>query len=255
MSPGPLKLRHLPQYGELGRLLLAHRNAPSAEGEEADEDAAALVTALESMGPTYVKLGQLLSSRVDLLPPPYTSALARLQDNVEPMPTEEAREMIEEELGVRISTAFGSFDDEPIGSTSLGQVHRATMRDGRPVAVKVQRPGIRRQILADMEVIAELGQMLDQHVALAEKVGFSASIEAFKRSLLAELDYRREAANLRGFGERLSGYERLVVPQPIDDFSTSQVLTMSFIDGRNLSSIGPLGLLDVDGGPLVDELF
>ncbi|MHB1987252.1 MAG: ABC1 kinase family protein [Acidimicrobiales bacterium] len=255
MSPSPLKLRHLPKYGELGRLLLAHRNAADSEDDAAAADAEKLVDALQSMGPTYVKLGQLLSSRVDLLPPAYTEALGRLQDDVEPMAPGEGRRLIEEELGIRVSSAFATFEDEPMGAASLGQVHRATLRDGRRVAVKVQRPGIRSQILDDMDVISELAEMVDAGSALAEAMGLSAAVAEFRRSLLDELDYRQEAANLVLIGDLLSDYEHIVVPRPIDDFTTSRVLTMSYVEGRNIASIGPLGLLEIEGAPLADELF
>src|SRR6185436_17129138 len=112
--------------------------------------AASLPDDLEKMSPTFVKLGQLLSTRSDLLPPVYTEALARLQDKVEPFPFEEVERIVESELGVRISKAFAEFETRPIAAASLGQVHRARMRDGRPVAVKVQRPNIRNQVLEEL---------------------------------------------------------------------------------------------------------
>lgn len=257
MASSPLKLRHVPKYGALGRLLLAHRGVVASDGEEeaTAHDAEALVSELQSMGPTYVKLGQLLSSRVDLLPKAYTDALGKLQDSVDPLPPGEGRQIVEEELGVRVTQAFGSFEEEPIGSASLAQVHRATMRDGRPVAVKVQRPGVRRQVLDDMEVVSELASLLDEHWSLGARLGLADSVEEFRRSLLAELDYKQEAANLVVFGQFLRPYRHLVVPQPVEDFTTSKVLTMSFIDGRNIATIGPLGLLEIDGRPLAEDLF
>ena len=257
MASSPLKLRHVPKYGELARLLLKHRNVTAGDEveEEAEADAARLVEELQSMGPTYVKLGQLLSSRVDLLPEPYTEALSRLQDRVEPLGEGEGRRIVEEELGVRVSTAFSRFDEEPMAAASLAQVHRAALRDGRPVAVKVQRPGIRRRIVEDMDVISELAEALEERWPIAGRMGLAGAVSEFRQSLMAELDYVREAQNLVAFHEMLSGFRRLVVPEPITDFSTSRVLTMSFVSGRNLSGIGRLGLLEVDGAPLADELF
>ncbi len=257
MASSPLKLRHVPKYGELARLLLKHRNVTAVDEveEEAEADAARLVEELQSMGPTYVKLGQLLSSRVDLLPEPYTEALSRLQDRVEPLGEGEGRRIVEEELGVRVSTAFSRFDEEPMAAASLAQVHRAALRDGRPVAVKVQRPGIRRRIVEDMDVISELAEALEERWPIAGRMGLAGAVSEFRQSLMAELDYVREAQNLVAFHEMLSGFRRLVVPEPITDFSTSRVLTMSFVSGRNLSGIGRLGLLEVDGAPLADELF
>jgi ubiquinone biosynthesis protein len=143
----------------------------------------------------------------------------------------------------------------PIGSASLGQVHRATLRDGRPVAVKVQRPGIRRQALEDMEVIGELAEFLDRHSDRASRLGFSSMVEQFRGSLLGELDYRREAANLTELGDILDGFDRIVVPRPVDDYVSSRVLTMEFVDGRSIDSLGPLGRTELDCADLAEQLI
>ena len=118
---------------------------------------------LERLGPTFVKLGQLLSSRSDLLRPEYIDALARLQDDCEPFPFADVEQIVQDELGVRMSRLFSEFEDKPIAAASLGQVHRARLRDGREVAVKVQRPGIRRQLADDLEVLSELTDFFDAH--------------------------------------------------------------------------------------------
>lgn len=266
-----LKAGHAARYAALGRLLLKHRGAPltgpsdtsdldldgyAPDGSEAtEEDAAALVDELVRLGPTFVKLGQLLSTRADLLPPVYLEALSRLRDDVEPMEPGVAEQVIEDELGVRISTAFGSFEPEPIGSASLGQVHRATLRDGRPVAVKVQRPGIRRRALEDMEVIAELAGFVDAHSDKASRLGFGSMVEQFRRSLIGELDYRREAANLDVLGDALADYDRIIVPRPVDDYTTSRVLTMDYVDGRSVASLSRLGRTELEGEQLADQLI
>jgi ubiquinone biosynthesis protein len=269
-----LKAGHAGRYAAVGRLLLKHRGASTSgfdaaseldlDGNELDteldtgtateEDARQLVDELCRMGPTFIKLGQLLSTRSDLLPPVYLRALAQLRDDVAPLEPGVAEEVVEEELGVRISTAFGSFDPVPLGSASLGQVHRATLRDGRPVAVKVQRPGVRRRALEDMEVIAELAEFLDAHSERASRLGFSSMVEQFRGSLLGELDYRREAANLKMLGDILADSEGIVVPQPVDDYTSSRVLTMDFVDGRSIDSLGPLGRTELDCADLADQL-
>jgi predicted unusual protein kinase regulating ubiquinone biosynthesis (AarF/ABC1/UbiB family) len=266
-----LKAGHAARYVALGRLLRKHRGAslggiapdldPDLEEVALDPDAATeddarqLVDELVRMGPTFVKLGQLLSTRSDLLPPVYLDALARLRDDVAPLDPGVAEQVVEDELGVRISSAFGSFDPAPIGSASLGQVHRATLRDGRPVAVKVQRPGIRRQALEDLEVIAELAGFLDAHSDRASRLGFGAMVEEFRRSLLDELDYRQEAAHQKVFGEILAGFDRICVPQPVDDYTSSRVLTMDYVDGRSIDSLGPLGRTELDCEGLADQLI
>ena len=251
-----LKVRHVPQYSHLAGLLVAHRGALHAGDDPgAVKDAEALACALEERGPTYIKLGQLLSGRADLLPPAYIEALGRLQDHAEPMPIEVVREVIEEELGARLSKVFPSFDEVPLGSASLAQVHRATTRDGRSVAVKVQRPGLRKQIVQDMEVIGELATTFDEHVPSAQRAGLNAMVEEFRRSLLAELDYRQEAANLRSLATWLEPYKHLFTPVPLEGLSTSRVLTMTLVEGRNVLSLSPLAALGTDGDHLADELF
>jgi predicted unusual protein kinase regulating ubiquinone biosynthesis (AarF/ABC1/UbiB family) len=207
------------------------------------------------MGPTFIKLGQLLSTRSDLLAPAYLDALARLQDDVEPFDFAEVEATVEAELGVRISKAFQEFDHVPLATASLGQVHRAVLRDGRDVAVKVQRPGVRAQVRDDLEVIEELAAFVDDHTKAGRQFGFSDMVLEFKASLADELDYRREAQHLRLLGEQLESESLLVVPQPIDDYTTATVLTMDLVHGRNISSLGPLAKTELDGGPLADSLF
>jgi ubiquinone biosynthesis protein len=265
-----LKAQHLARYRDIGALLVKHgrseglrRFDPEAQGAAAaadddpsiEEDAQKLVDDLEAMGPTFIKLGQLLSTRADLLPPAYLSALSRLQDDVEPFSFEIVEETVTREIGARISNAFQSFESTPRASASLGQVHRAVLRDGRPVAVKVQRPDIRQRIVDDMQVIEELAEFLDSHTGVGRAYGFQGMVEEFRRSIMAELDYRLEAANLRLLGSQLSNYERIVVPQPVDDYTTSTVLTMDLIDGRNVGSLGPLATLETDRCALAKDLF
>ncbi len=210
---------------------------------------------LEAMGPTYVKLGQVLSSRPDLLPAPYLKALARLQDNVKPFPFEEVEEIITRELGVRLSKAFASFDPEPLAAASLGQVHSATMRDGRLVVVKVQRPNIRPQIAEDFEVLADISKFLDAHTATGRRYRFSTIVEEFRASIQHELNYEREAQNLIAVGENLKDFELIQVPQPVPDYSTKCVLTMDYVGGRKITKVSPLARLDINGAALAEELF
>ena len=258
----PLKLGHLPRYGELARLLLAHRGAlrPDAPGGAAEdealrEDAEKLVQELQGMGPTYVKLGQLLSSRVDLLPVAYTEALRTLQDHAEPVPFDVVRQVAEEELGTRLSAVFIDVDPEPLGSASMAQVHRATLRDGRVVAAKVQRPGIRSQILDDMDVISELAATFDEHVGAARRAGLTAMVEEFRRAVLDELDYRHEAANLRMLAEVVGPYDRLVTPEPVEERSTARLLVMTMVEGTNVGSLGTTAVPAAEGEILVSQLF
>ena len=214
-----------------------------------------LAADLERLGPTFIKLGQLLSTRGDFLPQPYIDALSRLQDDVAPFGFDEVERIVESELGVRISRAFQEFDNVPLASASLGQVHRAVLRNGRPVAVKVQRPGIREGILDDLDALRELAEFADSHIRLARRYGLAAMLLEFRKSMLRELDYEQEARNLQTLGQNLTRFPRIHVPQPVLDYTTTRVLTMDFIPGQKLTSLGPLAQLEVDGAVLADQLF
>lgn len=224
------------------------------QSEVYDQSPEELVEDLKNMGPTYIKLGQLLSTRPDLLPDPYLQALASLQDDVPPIEYSVVQEIVEEEIGERISKAFSSFDEEPLASASIGQVHKATLRSGKPVAVKIQRPGIRKQFLADLDTLKEMADFAVKHTETAKKYAFDNVLAELRHILLQELDYNREAQNLVRLGENLKEFKSLIVPQPILDYSSSKVLTMDFIQGKKITSISPMKKLENDLSPLVDEL-
>ncbi len=210
---------------------------------------------LEEMGPAFVKLGQVLSSRPDLLPPQYTKALARLQDDVKPFSFEEVSVIVEAELGVRISKAFATFDPEPIAAASLGQVHAATLRDGRPVVVKVQRPEVAQQIADEFRELTPLANFLDAHTEVGRRHRLRRVLEEFRTSIQEELDYEREAQNLRTMGRNLAQFEGLYVPQPIPDYCTGHVLTMERVRGLKITKVSAFARLDFDGSWLIDQLF
>ncbi|MGZ6798070.1 MAG: ABC1 kinase family protein, partial [Nocardioidaceae bacterium] len=258
---------HVKRYREIATLLLRHGRGDLVRSagldavleeqvDEGDPEAAArLADELEAMGPTFVKLGQLLSSRVDLLAPAYIEALARLQDSVQPYPFEQVEEIVSSELEVRLSRVFPTFERTPLAAASLGQVHRATLRDGREVVVKVQRPGIRAQVLEDMEVLADIAEFVDAHTELGRRYALGDLLEEFRRSLVDELDYRREADNLTTMRGMLTGWDQIVVPAPHPDLTTSRVLTMDFVAGKKVTDLGPLARMELDGAPLADALF
>src|SRR5438094_1753707 len=162
----------------------------------ADEKANELASDLEALGPTFIKLGQVLSTRGDLLPEPYLRALERLADQIEPFPYEEGERIVSSELGGRISKLFLEFDTEPSAAASLAQVHRATMRDGRAVVVKVQRPRIREQIVEDLDALEQVAEFIDAHTEIGKRYEFSNMLSDLRNSLLHELDFQREAGNL-----------------------------------------------------------
>src|SRR5438270_6865348 len=214
-----------------------------------------LANDLEKLGATFIKLGQVLSTRGDLLPEPYLDALSRLQDHVEPFPYEEVERIVTTELGVRISKAFPEFDREPVAAASLAQLHRAYLRDGRAVVVKIQRPGVRDQIVNDLEALEEVASFIDAHTEIGKRYEFVNMLEDLRRSLLREIDFQREGNNLIRLGDSLSSFRRIVIPEPIDDFTTSRVLTMDYLRGKKITALSPLRLMEVDGAKLSEELF
>ncbi|PYI87739.1 MAG: ABC transporter, partial [Verrucomicrobia bacterium] len=198
----------------LEETLTAEQGASRHEAAKADE----LAEDLEKLGPTFVKLGQLLSTRVELMPRPYLDALSRLQDKVEPFGFDEVEKIVTSEIGVRLSRAFSDFDVRPVASASLGQVHLARLRDERPVAVKVQRPNIREQMVEDLEALEEIAEFLDKRTEFGKRYEFRRMLEELRKSLMRELDYRQEAQNLAVFREHLKAFHRLIVPAPIADY-------------------------------------
>ena len=263
-----LRPEHLKRYKDIAMLLMKYGRADlvksagldaAIEGGEDELSAPAkmdeLASDVEKLGPTFIKLAQLLSTRTDLLPQPYIEALTRLQDNVGPFPFTEVEQIVCTELGVRISKAFSEFESQPVAAASLGQVHRARMRDGRDVVVKVQRPAIRERMTEDLEVLGEIAAFLDSHTEAGRKYEFAALLEEFRKSLLQELDYRLEARNLAIIADNLREFDRIVVPHSVDDFTTSRVLTMEYIRGKKITSLSPLAKIDLDGFLLAENLF
>ena len=232
--------------GEEKKLLIAKPGQPAPE-ELADD--------LEKMGPTFIKFGQLLSSRPDLLPEPYLKALARLQDKVKPFPYEQVEEIIASELGIRLSKAFSFFEEKHLAAASLGQVHRAALRDGRPVVVKIQRPEIRRQIAEDFEVLEEIAAFFDEHTDIGRRYRFGKILAEFKTSILQELDYQREASNLTTLANNLKEFSHLLVPLPVLDYSSRSVLTMDYVSGTKITALSPIAQLEINGTVLAEELF
>jgi ubiquinone biosynthesis protein len=265
-----LKPHHLKRYKDIALLFLKYGTSDLAKefAHEAGGDEKNLLIAkpgqpapeeladdLEKMGPTFIKFGQLLSSRPDLLPEPYLKALARLQDKIKPFPYEQIEEIVSSELGIRISKAFSYFEEKHIAAASLGQVHRAALRDGRPVVVKVQRPEIRKQIAEDFEVLEEIAAFFDEHTDIGKRYRFGKILAEFKTSILQELDYQREASNLTTLANNLKEFPHLLIPLPVLDYSSRSVLTMDYVSGTKITALSPVVKLDINGAALAEELF
>jgi ubiquinone biosynthesis protein len=225
-----------------------HSHKATAAPEELAKD-------LEKMGPTFIKLGQLLSTHADLFPQSYLEALSRLQDNVEPFSFAEVEEIIGSELGFKISKGFEYLEAEPIAAASLGQVHRGVTIAGTPVAVKIQRPGIRKLIAEDLEALYEIANFLQNKTDFGKHYEPVKILDQFRKSLMRELDYKQEARNLEILKSNLQNFSRIFVPSPINDYTTSIILTMDYVQGKKITTIGPLARVELDAAQLIDDLF
>jgi predicted unusual protein kinase regulating ubiquinone biosynthesis (AarF/ABC1/UbiB family) len=237
--------------------LLALDGATPDDEEKLDGDVRAKARAfrdrLVELGPAYIKLGQVLSTRPDLLPKPYIDELEHLQDEVPPMPFEVVEKTIEEELHARISKLFASFEPEPLGSASLGQVHAAELRDGRSVVVKVQRPNLREQLSEDIEFFRELASFLTEHTSAGSRIDLIGVVQQVERALVDELDYRTEARNAAAFRKALANFPHILIPRVVDAYTTHKVLTTERIRGVKIDAIPPISRIEYDFTTLAEE--
>jgi len=187
--------------------------------------------ALEELGPTFVKFGQILSSRRDLITDDYFIELEKLQSGVPPFPAKEAREIIEKELGYPVRALYSDFREKPIGSASIAQVHQATLKDGTPVAIKVQRPDIEKTISLDVAILHDLARFIEKHVPEAAGLNPTGVVQEFTETLQRELDFENEASNAERFAEQFEGNPHIRVPKIYRDHSTCRVLVMDYITG------------------------
>lgn len=195
---------------------------------------------LQQLGPTYVKIGQMIASRGDALPPDLLTELSKLQSEANPFPWEQAREVIKGELGRYPEELYATFETEPFAAASTAQVHRATLHDGTEVAVKVQRPKILAKTKADLGVITELASIAEGRIALARKVGLKAMVDEFAGGVLKELDYTNEAYHAKRLADNMRRFPEVQVPVIYDAYSGVRVLTMEFIRGIKVSKVDEL---------------
>ena len=218
-----------------GRRLEMETMSASARGEHLRE-------VLEELGPTFVKFGQLLSTRPDIVPPDIISELRSLQDDVRPFPFEQAERVIEEELGNAIERLFVEFDPIPIAAASIGQVHRATLPNGRQVAVKVQRPDAARHIEADLVLLYQAAKLVRERVRALDFIDARALVDEFARQIRQELDYRLEGRNAQTFYRNFAGAPHVNVPKVYWTYTRARVLTLEWLAGTQLADVETLGL-------------
>ncbi|HET9214830.1 MAG TPA: AarF/ABC1/UbiB kinase family protein [Gaiellaceae bacterium] len=206
-------------------------------GDEGSPRGERLRAMLDELGPTFVKFGQLLSTRPDIVPPDIVFELKGLQDKVRSFPTEEARDVIEDELELSLEQLFLEFEEVPVAAASIGQVHRAVLPNGRKVVVKVQRPGAPRRIEADLELMYQLARLARERVKALEFIDTVAVVDEFARSIREELDYRTEARNAEQFHRNFAGHPHVRVPRVYWSYSRSRVLTMERLEGIHVRDV------------------
>jgi ubiquinone biosynthesis protein len=222
----------------LGRRLFEKGQVPEGDASmRADPPAVRLTKLLSALGPTYIKLGQILSMRKDLFSAETIGALEKLQDRAPGLPFTAIREQVERSLGASLEELFSEFNPEPLATASIAQTHRARTHEGVEVVVKVQRPGIEQLMRSDLDLLYLGAQVLEASIDEMQLLGVSAIVQEFEPSLLGELDFRTELSNLLVFRQNLDPARKLCVPRPHPDLSTRQVLTMDFFAGRSLRTL------------------
>ncbi|NML65127.1 AarF/ABC1/UbiB kinase family protein [Hymenobacter sp. RP-2-7] len=195
---------------------------------------------IEELGPTFIKLAQALSNRADLLPEALIDELEKLQSNVPPFATAEARQIVEAELGRPLGAVFREFDDVPLGSASIGQVHRARLHSGEEVVVKVQRPGVREKVESDLRLLHELVRLTGNFLRNQGLANPQDVIDAFERSMTKELDYTQEARAMEQLRQLYESYTSFYIPKPYRELSTAKVLVIEFVAGCKITDTAQL---------------
>ncbi len=231
---------NIDQYLELGRKMIRSPSPEAAGRIERMTRAERVRLILEELGPTFVKFGQILASRPDLIPVDFIKEFARLQDDVPPFGEKEVRRMVALELGKPPEELFASFDPVPVAAASIAQVHRATLPDGDPVAVKVQRPGIARTIEIDLEIMLHLATLAERHIAELTLHRPVRIVEEFARTIEREIDFGIEAGSMRRMARLFLDDDTVYIPAVYYDYSSSKVLTCEYISGIKISKIDEL---------------
>jgi ubiquinone biosynthesis protein len=216
---------------------------------------ASLRRTLERLGPTFIKLGQILSVRPDLIPKSYCKELEKLQDNVEPHSYSEIKAIIEAEFGKKIDHIFKYFDKKPIASASISQVHKAALKTGEKVAVKIQGPGVKQLMETDIEIMAYFANILENKVEKLKKFRPNKIVSEFKEWTEKELDFRRESRNAKRISNNFKGSTTVHIPRIHDDYSTQRVLTLEFIDGIELNNVNEIKRKKLDFNKIIKNGF
>ena len=240
----PTRARNLGRLGEIAQVAVRHGFGFLVDerrgGTEAVTSTARgrhLRELLDELGPTFVKFGQLLSTRPDIVPPDIIAELRGLQDDVRAFPYADVERVIREDLGQPIERLFLEFEPEPLAAASIGQVHRALLPNGRRVAVKVQRPNAPRQIESDIELLEQAARLVRERVRALEFIDTRDLVDEFARSIRQELDYRQEARNAEAFYRQFAGHPHVVVPRTYWSYTRERVLTLEYLSGVQLADL------------------
>jgi ubiquinone biosynthesis protein len=235
--------RTLSRVTEIGRVATRHGfgylldRRRSGDSEQDGDRGRRLREMFDELGPTFVKFGQLLSTRPDVVPPDIIGELRKLQDDVSPVPMEDVERVIGEELGLTVEQAFLDFDETPIAAASIGQVHRATLPNDVEVVVKVQRPNAARQIESDLKLMASAARVARERVRQLDFIDTGELVDEFGRSIRLELDYQQEARNAETFRRNFAGDERIAVPRVWWRYTTGRLLTLDRLEGTHVRDL------------------
>jgi len=238
-----LEMLKIDQYIEVGLQMISRKRANRVEPLNRPQR---LRMAFEELGPTYIKLGQILSTRPDLVPMEYIEELSKLQDKIPAFPFAQVRKAVSAEFGMPPEDLFESLEEEPFASASIGQVHRAVLKDGEAVAVKFQRPGIQKIIEVDLEIMLHLATLAERHI---EELSFHRPVkivEEFARTLEKEIDYQNEATNMERIARHFLDDPHVYIPKVFRETTTTRVLTTEFIEGIKISDIESLEAAGLD---------
>ena len=220
-----------------GEEAVADEGDESLIGEDTSEAAIRFRRVLEDLGPTFVKLGQVLSTRPDLVPREFMEELKQLQDQVGPMELEDVYDQIETSLEEPVDELFPEFDEKPLAAASIGQVHLAETAEGEECVVKVQRPGIQEKIRSDLDILYYLAKLLEATIEEVELYSPTTIVSEFEKAILAELDFEQEAQNVEEFAANFADVEEVSAPAIFNDYTTTEILTMEYIEARKLADI------------------
>lgn len=264
------RIKHAKRYQEISNAFIRNGfsyvvyrlldKSPSKKSIEAEEDmnlrtiGVKLRTALQELGPTFVKLGQIASTRRDLIPEEITGELEQLQDQVSSFSIEQVRAIIAVELGGNVEEIFTDFHEEPLATASIGQVHLATLQTGEQVAIKIQRPDIQKVVNTDLEILDDLARLMEAKLAWAKTYQIRKMIEEFSKSLFAELDYTIEGRNGERVAKQFTYQPEIHIPRVYWDYSTRKVLTMEYVKGIKVNHLAELDEQGYDRKVLAERL-